>query len=46
MSKFEDDILSRIAIINKMIPGAKLKERRALQRERADLESKLRKATT
>lgn len=43
MSKFEDDIVARIAIINKMIPSAKVAERRALQRERADLEEKLNK---
>lgn len=45
MSKFDDDIRARIVIINKMIPDAKLKERRALQRERSDLEEKLRRAT-
>jgi hypothetical protein len=41
MSKFADDIRTRIAIINKMIPNAKVKERRALQKERSDLETKL-----
>lgn len=45
MSKFSDDIKARIAIINQMIPNAKMKERRALQRERTDLEAKLAKAT-
>ncbi len=44
MSKFTDDIQARIAIINQMIVNAKPKERRALQRERADLEDKLRRA--
>lgn len=43
MSKFADDIRARLAIISKMIPGAKLAERRALQKERSDLEGKLRK---
>jgi hypothetical protein len=46
MSKFEDDIIARLAIIAKMIPGAKLSERRKLQGERADLETKLRKVST
>lgn len=45
-NKFAADIEARIAIINKMIPSAKTSERRALQRERADLETKLRKVTT
>ena len=44
MSKFTEDLAARIFEINKAIPTAKLKERRALQKERADLENKLRKA--
>lgn len=43
MSKFADDLRARIDIINRMIPGAKVSERRALQKERADLEAKLAK---
>jgi hypothetical protein len=43
MSKFADDLRERIAILNKMIPGAKLSERRKLQKERSDLEAKLAK---
>lgn len=46
MSGFVEGIEARLAIIAQMIPNAKPKERRALQKERADLESKLRKATT
>lgn len=46
MSNFEDNIRARIAIINKMIPNAKTVERRALQRERSDLEAKLSKVAT
>ena len=42
MSKFREDILARLAIIAKMIPGVSVPERRALQRERSDLEEKLR----
>lgn len=45
VSKFEDDIQARLAIIARMIPSAKVAERRALQRERADLEEKLRKVS-
>lgn len=43
MSKFASDIEARLAIIANMIPSAPTKERRALQRERSDLEDKLRK---
>lgn len=46
MSKFADDIRARLAIIAQMIPGAKSTERKRLQKERSDLEEKLRKATT
>jgi hypothetical protein len=46
MSKFADDILARLSIIAKMIPGASVPERRKLQRERTDLETKLRKVST
>lgn len=45
MSNFEDNIRARISTINKMIPNAKTVERRALQRERTDLETKLAKVT-
>lgn len=45
VSKFVTDIQARIAIINQMIPNAKTAERRALQRERSDLEEKLRKVS-
>jgi hypothetical protein len=45
MSKFVADIEARLAVISKMIPGAKVVERRQLQRERADLEEKLRKVS-
>lgn len=45
MSKFEDDLRARISIINRMISGAKTAERRALQKERADLEDKLRRTS-
>lgn len=41
---FTANIEARIAIINQMIPHAKQKERRALQKERSDLEAKLQKA--
>lgn len=45
VNKFAADIEARLVIINKMIPAAKPAERRALQRERADLEEKLREVT-
>lgn len=45
MSGFVANIEARIAIINKMIASAKTAERRALQKERADLEAKLRKVS-
>lgn len=45
MSNFEAGLRARIAIINQMIPNAKQKERRALQKERSDLETKLSKVT-
>ncbi len=43
MSKFAEDLTARVAIINQMIVGANKTERRKLQKERADLEEKLRK---
>lgn len=42
---FTANIEARIAIINQMITNAKPKERRALQKERSDLEAKLSKVT-
>lgn len=45
MSKFADDIRARLAIISKLIVGAKIAERRKLQKERTDLEEKLRKVS-
>lgn len=45
MSKFSADIEARLAIIAKMIQSAKTSERRALQKERADLEAKLAKVS-
>lgn len=45
-SKFVTDINARLTIIAKMIPNAKTSERRALQKERSDLEEKLRKVTS
>lgn len=45
MSNFTDHIQARLAIIARMIPNAKVTERRALQRERSDLEEKLRKVS-
>jgi hypothetical protein len=45
MSKFSDDIRARLAIIAQMIPSAKSVERKKLQKERADLEDKLRRVT-
>lgn len=45
MSKFITDIEARLRIIAKMIESAAGKDRRALQRERADLEEKLRKVS-
>jgi len=45
MSKFSDDLRARIDQINRMIPHAKVSERRALQKERADLETKLAKVS-
>lgn len=44
MSKFVSDIEARLAVIARMIPNAMTAERRSLQRERADLEDKLRRA--
>jgi len=44
MSNFTENLEARIRIINQMIPNAKPKERRALQKERTDLEDKLRRA--
>ena len=43
MSKFADDIQARLIEISKLIPTATITERRSLQKERADLEGKLRK---
>jgi hypothetical protein len=45
MSKFEDDLRAKLAIIERMIPGANVTERRKLQRERTDLEDKLRRVS-
>lgn len=45
MSSFEDNIRVRLAQIELMIRTAKTKDRRQLQRERADLETKLLKAS-
>lgn len=45
MSKFEDAIRQRLAIIAQMIRSAKQSERRQLQRERSDLEAKLAKVS-
>lgn len=44
MSRFADDLSARISIINRMIQNAPISERRKLQKERADLEDKLRRA--
>lgn len=44
MSGFVEGITARIAILNKMIASAKGAERRALQKQRADLEDKLRRS--
>jgi len=43
MTRIADDLVNRIAIIEKMIMTAKGKERRDLQKERAELEAALRK---
>lgn len=43
MSNFTDAINARLAEINELIRTAKTTERRALQKERADLEAKLAK---
>jgi hypothetical protein len=43
MSQLEKALQARIIEINNRIPGAKLAERRALQKERSDLEIKLEK---
>lgn len=45
MNKFVADIEARLAIISQMIKSANTTERRALQKERADLEAKLRKVS-
>lgn len=45
MSKFADDIQARLAIIAEMIRTAKMADKRKLQRERSDLEEKLRKVS-
>lgn len=44
-NNFTANIEARISIINQMIPSAKPKERRTLQKERSDLELKLSKVT-
>lgn len=44
MTKFAENIQARLAEIGKQIFFAKPAERRALQKERSDLEAKLRKA--
>lgn len=46
MNKFVADIEARLAVIAQMIPSAKSIERKKLQRERSDLEEKLRKVST
>lgn len=46
MSKFVEDLLARLREIERLIPGARIKERRALQKERSDLEEKIRRATS
>lgn len=43
MSGFVEGIEARLAVIARMIPNAKGAERRKLQKERSDLEGKLRK---
>lgn len=43
MSKFEENLREKIAEINAKIMTAGISERRALQRERAQLEAVLRK---
>jgi len=43
MTRIADDLINRIAVIEKMIVTAKGKERRRLQTERAELEATLRK---
>lgn len=43
MSKFVTDIETRLAQIAREIAYAKIKDRRALQKERSDLEDKLRR---
>lgn len=43
-SKFAADLRARLALIDEMIRSAKSTERRQLQRERSDLEDKLRRA--
>ena len=45
MSRFADDLKSRILMLNKMIESAPISERRKLQKERAELEAKLRKVS-
>lgn len=45
MSNFTDKIAARLAEIERLIISANTKERRALQKERDDLEDKLRRAT-
>lgn len=44
MSNFTDKIVARLAEIERQIISAGTKERRALQKERTDLEDKLRRA--
>lgn len=43
MSKFVTDIEARLAEISQKITYAKIKDRRALQKERSDLEDKIRR---
>ena len=45
MSNFRNDLATRISMINMMIIGAKPSERRKLQKERSDLEDKLRRVS-
>lgn len=46
MNKFTDKIEERLREIAELIPSAKLLEKRYLQKERSDLEKKLRKVTS
>jgi len=43
---FVKNLQERLSIINSMIPAAKSVERRKLQKERSDLEDKIRRVST